>query len=66
MPVLTGENMGMAADHLVDDGSDNIAEIEQPALLGHAGVEHHLEAADRPSSSFSAGQSCSSMAPATS
>ena len=37
------KDMGMAADHLVGDGRDHIAEIEQAGFLGHAGMKHDLE-----------------------
>ena len=35
--------MGVAAYHLVGDGRDHVAEIEQAGFLGHTGVKHHLE-----------------------
>ena len=37
------EHMRMPPHHLAADGSHHVAEIEQAAFLGHAGVEHHLE-----------------------
>ena len=35
--------MRVAAHHLVGDRAGHVGEAEPPLLLGHAGVEHHLE-----------------------
>ena len=37
------EDMGMAADHLFGDPVGHLAQIELAGLLGHAGMENHLE-----------------------
>ncbi|MDT4863379.1 hypothetical protein FQZ97_980820 [compost metagenome] len=35
--------MRMAADHLVRDGFDNIAEAKLALFFSHAGMKHHLK-----------------------
>ena len=37
------EHVRMAADQLLGDGLDHVAEIEGALLLRHAGVKHHLQ-----------------------
>ena len=41
--MLASENMRMPGDHFGGDRLHDVAEIEQPAFLGHAGVEDDLE-----------------------
>src|SRR5262249_19160546 len=37
------EHMGMAAQHLLGDGTGHVVEGEEPRFLGHARVEYHLK-----------------------
>ena len=41
--LLVGEHVRMSSNHLARHRLDDVAKIECVLLLGHAGVEHHLQ-----------------------
>jgi len=43
LDVTVAEHLGVPAHHLVADRGHHILEMKLAVLLGHAGVEHHLE-----------------------
>ena len=59
IPPSAPKTCGCRRTHLARDGGDNIAEIEEVLLLGHARVKHHLKQGDRRGSRPSASPSSS-------